>query len=57
MILFIFYYIFSACFMFGYGLQSNEHNFWINLIGTILAIILAPILFPLNLGIYVHKNS
>lgn len=55
--LFIFYYIFSACFMFGYALQNKERNFWIRLIGTILAMLLAPITFPINLGIYVYKNS
>lgn len=57
MMLLIFYYIFSACFMLGYTLQNNECNFWIRLTGIILGIILAPILFPLNLGVYVYKNS
>ena len=43
--------------MSGYISDTDEQNPWIILGGLILALIAAPILFPFNLGAYIHKNS
>lgn len=53
----IFYYIFSVFFMSGYISDTDESNPWIIIGGSILVLIAAPILFPFNLDIYIHKNS
>lgn len=53
----IFYYVFCLLFMIGYVLDSDEYRPWIIVGNIILLIVLAPILFPLNLGTFVSKNS
>lgn len=52
-----FYWIFSIIFMLGYLDFNGENSLWVKIVGGILALILAPILFPLNLGYHVYKNS
>lgn len=42
--------------MLGWTLQ-NECNFGVRIVGTILAMILAPILLPINLGGYIRKKG
>lgn len=53
----VFYYIFSIFFMTGYITDTDEPSPWIILGGIVLVLIAAPILFPFNLGAYIHKNS
>ena len=53
----IFYYVFSLFFMIGYVLNADEDNPWIIAAGIVCMIILAPILLPLNLGMFVSRNS
>lgn len=53
----VFYYLFSVFFMAGYISNTDEQNPWIVLGGIALALIAAPILFPVNLGLFVSKNS
>ena len=53
----VFYYIFRIFFMAGYMSDNDELNPWIILGGFVLVLIAAPILFPFNLGAYIHKNS
>lgn len=53
----IFYLIFSEFFMLGYADFSLLNGFWETVIAIILLIILAPIMFPHNLGAYIYKNT
>lgn len=53
----IFYYVFSLFFMIGYVLDSDEHKPLVIVAGIISLIVLAPILFPLNLGTFISRNS
>lgn len=53
----IFYWIFSEFFMLGYADFDQLNTFWEVVLGIILAIIFAPIMFPYNLGAYIYKNS
>lgn len=43
--------------MTGYISDTDEPSPWIILGGIVLVLIAAPILFPFNLGAYIHKNS
>ena len=52
----IFYYLFSLFFMIGHVLNADEDNLWIIVAGIICMIVLAPILFPLNLGYFISRN-
>lgn len=50
------YYIFSVLFMIGY-IDTNGMNTSL-IIGTyLLMLIVAPIIFPINVGYYFSKNS
>lgn len=42
--------------MAGYISNTDEQNPWLILAAIGLALIAAPILFPINLGLYVSKN-
>lgn len=55
---FYFYHVFSAIFMCGFVSEmcSDETNHWIIFGVTLIALILAPILFPLNLGKTIAKH-
>lgn len=53
----IFYYVFSLFFMVGYVLDSDEYKPLVIVVGIIGMIILAPLLFPLNLGVFISRNS
>ena len=43
--------------MIGYVLNADEDNPWIIVAGIICMIVLAPLLFPLNLGTFISRNS
>lgn len=50
------YYIFSVLFMIGY-VDIKGMKVW-TIIGTyLLMLIIAPILFPINIGYYIYQNS
>ena len=52
----LFYYAFSVLFMVGYA-DFNGMKAW-EIVGTcLLILIIAPIVFPINVGYYFHKNS
>lgn len=51
------YYAFSLFFGIGYVLASDEDNPWIIIGGILILFILAPILFPINLGTFISRNS
>ena len=53
----IFYLIFSEFFMLGYADFSLLNRFWQVILGIVLLIVLAPIMFPYNIGAYIYKNS
>ena len=53
----IFYYLFSLFFMIGYVLTKDEWKPLVIVVGVIGLIVLAPILFPLNLGTFISRNS
>ena len=52
----IFYYIFSVLFMIGYVDDAGE-PIWIKIVLYILLFIISPIMFPINIGYYIHENS
>ena len=54
---FVFYWVFSEFFMMGYNDFSLLNKFWEVILALLLAIILAPIMFPYSLGAYIYKNS
>ena len=54
---FIFYLIFSEFFMLGYADFSQLNRFWQIILAIILLIVVAPIMFPYNLGAYIYKSS
>lgn len=51
------YYAFSLFFGIGYVMNSDEHNPWIIIASILVLFILAPILFPFNLGTFISNNS
>lgn len=52
----IFYYIFSVLFMIGY-VDWTDEPIWLKIILYIGLFIMSPIMFPINIGYYIHKNS
>jgi len=56
MITLIFYYIFSVLFMIGYENTHNE-SIGMKILISIVTILSAPIMLPVNLGYWIYKNS
>lgn len=54
--IFVFYYLFSVFFMAGYISNTDESNPWVILVGIVLVLIFAPILFPFELGLFVSRK-
>ena len=52
----LFYYIFSVLFIIGY-VDCTGEPIWFKIVIYIGAFILSPILLPINIGYYIHKNS
>ena len=52
----LFYYIFSVLFMIGY-IDTESETIFSKLLAYFIALIIAPIFFPINIGYYVRKNS
>lgn len=52
----IFYYIFSVLFMIGY-IDVGRESIWLKIVIYIGLLIMSPIMFPINIGYYVSKNS
>ena len=52
----MFYYIFSVLFMIGY-VNTEDDKVWVKIVIHLLLLIIAPIMFPINIGYYIHKNS
>ena len=52
----IFYYIFSVLFMIGY-VDTRGETIYGKLFIYFIVLIIAPIMFPINIGYYVYKNS
>lgn len=52
----IFYYIFSILFMIGY-IDTKHDSLWLKIVFYIGLFIISPIMFPINIGYYVRKNS
>lgn len=52
----IFYYIFSVLFMIGYVDDTGE-PIWLKIVLYIALFIISPIMFPINVGYYIRKNS
>ena len=50
------YYIFSILFMIGY-IDINDMKTWEIIASYFLMLIVAPIVFPINVGYYFRKNS
>lgn len=52
----LFYYIFSVLFMVGY-INTNGMKAWQIVFASLLMLIIAPIVVPINIGYYVYQNS
>ena len=52
----LFYYIFSVLFMVGY-VHTDNMKAWQIVAVSLLMLIMAPILFPINIGYYIYRNS
>ena len=52
----LFYYIFSVLFMVGY-VNTNGMKAWQIVIVSLLTLIIAPIVVPINIGYYIYQNS
>lgn len=52
----VFYYIFSVLFMIGY-VDTGGETIFSKLFIYFIVLIIAPIMFPINVGCYVYKNS
>lgn len=52
----LFYYIFSVLFMVGY-VNTNGMKAWQIVFASLLMLIIAPIVVPINIGYYVYQNS
>ena len=52
----LFYYIFSVLFMIGY-VDNTCETIYCKLLIHFTVLIIAPIMFPVIIGYYVHKNS
>lgn len=48
------YYVFSFLFMIGY-VDTNGMKWWIIVLHCLLMLIIAPIVFPINVGYHFHK--
>ena len=51
----IFYYFFSVLFQLGY-IDYTSTTIFQKILLVLIAVILAPVLVPFNLGCYVHDN-
>ena len=52
----VFYYIFSVLFMIGY-VNNIDESILFKIVFYVGLLIIAPIMFPINIGYYVYKNS
>lgn len=52
----VFYYIFSVLFMIGYVDDTGE-PIWFKIVLYVGLFIISPIMFPINIGYYIRKNS
>ena len=52
----VFYYIFSVLFMIGYA-DDADTPVWLKIILYLSLFIISPIMFPINIGYYIRKNS
>ena len=52
----LFYYIFSVLFMVGY-VNTNSMKAWQIVVVSLLMLIIAPIVVPINIGYYIYQNS
>ena len=52
----LFYYIFSVLFMIGY-VDTRGETIFSKLFIYFMVLITAPIMFPINIGYYIRKNS
>ena len=52
----VFYYVFSVLFMIGY-VNTRDETIFSKLFIYFIVLIIAPIMFPINIGYYVCKNS
>ena len=52
----LFYYIFSVLFMIGY-VNTRDETIFSKLFIYFIVLIIAPIIFPINVGYYISKNS
>ena len=52
----LFYYMFSVLFMIGY-VNTRAESIYGKLFIYFIVLIISPIIFPINVGYYVSKNS
>ena len=55
--LLIFYIAFSGFFMLGYARRSKKVTWWQEILGYLILITTAPIMFPYNLGNFIYDNQ
>ena len=52
----LFYYVFSVLFMIGY-VNTEDDKVWVKIVIHLSLLVIAPIMFPINIGYYIRKNS
>jgi len=55
--LLIFYITFSEFFMLGYVHLDGNESWWVKILGSLLLVVTAPIMFPYNLGRFIYDNQ